>query len=121
MGTTDAPSLAFGSISTPRAPRNSWRRNLLRRGGFAFLFLDQRRALAETFAQIGQLGAAHVAFAFDFDLIDPRRVHRKDPFDPLAVTDAPHGEGRVQAASAAANYHAGEDLCAFLVDFVHFC
>src|SRR5207245_3441159 len=79
-----------------------------------------RRALAETFAQIGQLGAAHVAFAFDFDLIDPRRVHRKDPFDPLAVTDAPHGEGRVQAASAAANDHAGEDLDAFLVAFDHF-
>jgi len=39
---------------------------------FFFHFLDQRGALADALAQVGELGAADIAVALDFDLVHAR-------------------------------------------------
>src|SRR6185437_2247218 len=95
-------------------------KKLLRSGsGFrlAFLFLHQRRALAETLAEVSQLRAANRTLAFHFNLVHTRRMHRENALHALAVADAAHGERLVQPAPALADHHARENLDAFLVAF----
>ena len=38
-------------------------------GGLPLLFLHQRRTFPDALAQVGQLGAADIAFALNFDLL----------------------------------------------------
>src|SRR5665213_4231947 len=59
-----------------------------RRRRLCFLFLDQRRALADAFAEVGELGAADVALPLDFHLVHARRVQRENTLHAFAVADA---------------------------------
>jgi hypothetical protein len=86
-------------------------------GRLGRLFLDQRGAFAEAFAQVGEFGAAHGARALDFNFVHARRVQRENALDAFAVADAADGEGLVQPAPAPANDHAGKHLNALLVAF----
>src|ERR1035437_2420729 len=86
----------------------------------AFLFLNERRALAETLPQISQLGAADGAFALHFHLLHARRMDGENPLHAFAVADAAHGEHLVQPMTATANHHASENLYALLLALDHF-
>ena len=97
-----------------RWPSRSW---LEQRPSFSFTSVAP---LPRTLAQVGQLGAADGTFAFDFDLVDARRMDGKNALHTFAVADAADGEGFVQAATAAADDHARENLDAFLVAFDNF-
>src|ERR1051326_3794566 len=104
------PFSRAGGAAVPLAPG---RRSL---GGWGrrFLLFDRYGALADAFAEVGQLRAAHGALPFDFDLVDAGRMKRENALDAFAVADAPHGKGFVQAPAAFADDHPGEDLDALL-------
>ena len=42
------------------------------RDDFFFLLVDEGRAFAEAFAEVGELGAADLALAFNFNLVHAR-------------------------------------------------
>src|SRR6476620_5355355 len=72
-----------------RCPRMIRRSELCCRCGFRCdtavrqFFLDTRR-LARTFAQVVQLGAAHIAATLDFDRCDQRGIQLKGTLDAFA-------------------------------------
>src|SRR4051794_24135946 len=69
------------------------------------LFLDACRTAA-AFAQVVQLGAAHITAALDFDRSDHRAVGLERAFHAFAAGDLAHGEATVQAAIALGNHNA---------------
>src|ERR1700722_11615716 len=86
----------------------------------AFALLDQSRAFTDALAQIGQLGTADGAFAFDFNLVNARGMVGENALHAFAVADASDGEGGIQPVPAAANHDAGKNLDALFVAFDHF-
>src|SRR3984957_20768766 len=54
--------------------------------------------LARQFAQVVQLGAAHVAAALHADFADRGAESLEHAFHTLAVGNLAHGEGRIEAA-----------------------
>ena len=60
-------------------------------------FLDQRGSLAEALAQVSELGPAHFAMTFDFDLVHARGVDGENTLDTFAVADAAHAEHFIQS------------------------
>ena len=76
--------------------------------------------LAGQIAQIVELGAANLAVALDFDLVDVRAVEREDTLDAFAIGDAAHGDGFGVAGSLAGNHGSGEYLDAFFPAFFDF-
>src|SRR5260221_1874635 len=81
-------------------------------------FLHEEGFLALASAQIKELGAADLAFAFHFDLLDAGRVERELPFDAFAVADAPHGEAFIEAAALVRDDDAGKNLHALFFAFL---
>src|SRR5436309_2067865 len=100
-------------------PNISPSQQLLRGRRGHFLFLDRHGAFAYAFAKVSELRATNRALAFHFDLVHARRMHREHALDTLAVADAADGEHFVQATSAFADHHAGENLDALFVAFDH--
>src|SRR5581483_7526536 len=91
-----------------------------RRVGTAFSVLQlfafaQACGLALEPAQIIQLGAAHAAGAHHIDVIDHRRMNRKNALHALPEADLAHGDGFAQAAVLARDHGAFEGLQALFV------
>src|SRR6266700_1990225 len=63
------------------------RRRRLSRFALAGVALANPRCLAAHLAQVIKLGPAHVTLFHDVDVIDDRRVQRKDSLNPDAKTD----------------------------------
>ena len=82
------------------------------------LFLDAG-ALAAAFAQVIQLGTAHVAAALDFDLGNQRAVGLERTFYAFAARNLAYGERAVDAAIALGNDHAFVSLYALAGPFHH--
>ena len=80
----------------------------------------QAGGLAAQLAQIVELGAANAAGAQHFNLIDHRRVHRKNSFHAMAERNLPDGEGGMVAGAALSDHGTFEDLDSFLVAFFDF-
>src|SRR4051812_47934674 len=78
------------------------------------------RGLAFQVAQVIELGPADLGRARHLDLVNRRRMQRKDPLDALAERHFPHGERRPRAAAVHADDHTLEDLDALFVAFAHF-
>src|SRR5437762_11444443 len=76
---------------------------LLVRGGGSILLLDNARRLAAAATQVIQLGAPHLALAYQLDGIDHRRIQRKYPLDALAVRNLAHCKALVQSATGPAD------------------
>src|SRR5829696_6363014 len=72
--------------------------------GPALLFHTRR--LSAQIAQEIQLRAANLGAANDFNLVDDRRMQRKDAFDALPERHFAHREGRARAAPMHADHHA---------------
>src|SRR5690606_34343421 len=72
-------------------------------------FLDARLAAGE-FAQVVQLGTAHVSTTLHLDVGDGRAVGLEHALHALAVRVAAHGERRMQAAVALGDHYALEGL-----------
>jgi len=65
-------------------------------GEFAcFFFLHQSGALANSFAQIGELGTADGSLTFHLDLVHTRGIDWEHSLNTFAITDPAHGEGGV--------------------------
>src|SRR3954454_3242764 len=90
------------------AARRPQRRNLL--GGLSrcldaivsravVLLLGDARGLAAQTAQVIELGAAHLAAAYDLDRVDHRRIERKDALHALAIGDLADGEVLIEAGA----------------------
>src|SRR5206468_5032355 len=73
------------------------------------------RGLALQFTQVIELGAPDLCRFHDFDLLNRRRMQRKNAFDALAERHLPHRERGACAAAMEADHDALEDLDAFLV------
>src|ERR1051326_3331267 len=74
------------------------------------LFLGEPRAFARSFSQIIQFRAPDFAARHHFDLLDARRVERKDALDAEAVGDLPDGEVGAVSFAGDADHDAFEDL-----------
>src|SRR5688572_18390405 len=74
---------------------STYRRGLASAAAFA-----QGRGLADPLAQEVQLGAADLAVADDFDLLDARAVDLEGALDPDAGRDPPDGDGASDPAAA---------------------
>jgi hypothetical protein len=72
--------------------------------------LAQRGGLADSLAQEVELGAAGLAVAHDFDLLDARAVHLEGALDADAAGDAADRDGSLDATTAEAHDGAFEDL-----------
>src|SRR5262249_30394128 len=83
------------------------------------LVLDAR-GLAFEIAQVIQLRAPDLRRPHRLDLLDRRRVERKNALDPLPERHFAHCERRARAAAMQADHDAFEDLDALLVAFAHF-
>src|ERR1035437_9968912 len=79
--------------------------------------LAQRGRLADALAQEVELGAAGLAVAHDFDLLDARAVHLEGALDADAAGDPPDGDRAGDAATAKPHDGAFEDLDALAVSF----
>src|SRR3954469_1880822 len=84
------------------------------------LLFDESGTFAEAVAQVGQLGTADTAFAFDLDPFHARRMEREDALDTLTITDTANGEGGIQTAATASDDDARKNLDTFLVTFHDF-
>jgi len=71
--------------------------------------------LADALAQEVQLGAAHLAVADDFDLLDARAVDLECPFDADARRDPADGDRSGDPAAAKAHDRPFEDLDALAI------
>src|SRR5260221_10524226 len=83
----------------------------------AFDFLADARALARELAHVVELGAAHVAFPFQLDRIDHRRVGLESALDTLARGHLAHGERGIDAAVLLGDHHAFVGLHALALAF----
>lgn len=88
--------------------------------GFASLFFNLGRALAEAIAQVEQAGLHWNRFTIDFDFDHVRAVDRENAFDAFAVRDTTNRESFLDSRTLVADYDAGEDLDAFFVAFADF-
>src|SRR3990172_537593 len=79
------------------------------------LLLSQPGGLTPQVAQVVQLRAAHPAELHDLDLVDDRRMQRKDPLDPLSEGHLADRERRPRTAAANPDDKAFEDLNSLLV------
>src|SRR2546426_3535620 len=82
------------------------------------LFADAR-GFPRAATQIVELGAAHVALAFDFDASDEWRVRLKSTLDAFAAGDFAHDERRVEATVALGDNHTLVRLYPLTLAFHH--
>src|SRR4051812_6730428 len=101
FGVRGSGSLGRGVVQQPALD------DLLRAGVAA---LADAGALADTAAQVVQLGAADVTAGRDLDLLDLRRVQRERALDADAEGLLAHGEGLADPLALALDDHALEDL-----------
>src|SRR3972149_9697666 len=89
------------------------------RAALLFAALFQPRSLAGQFAQIVELGSAHLGLPLHFDLLDARRAQQEGPLhaDPMRSQPAPREVG-VVAALAVADDGPPEFLDPFAVAFL---
>src|SRR5271156_848424 len=76
--------------------------------------------LARQFAQVVQLGAAHIAAALHADFADRGAESLEHALDTLAVGNLAHGEGGIEAAVLLRDDHALVGLNALAITFHHF-
>src|SRR5438270_3171187 len=86
-------------------------------GAAALFAVLQARRLALQLAQVEEPRALYLAAGDDLDLVDARRIERKDALHADAVAHLADGERGVHLAALLADDHALEDLDAFLVAF----
>src|SRR5216684_349377 len=72
--------------------------------------LANTRSLAAQLAKVVKLGAPYVTFLHDVDVIDYRRVQRKNPLYADAKTHLAHGDGLAHSAMLAGDNHALKSL-----------
>src|SRR5690606_21759683 len=74
------------------------------RENLAQLFLDAG-SLPGQFAQVVQLGLAHITTALDLNAVNQRAVSLEGTLNTHSVRDLAHGESRVQTTVALADDH----------------
>src|SRR5207248_1686529 len=85
-------------------------RRCLLRFTLAGIALANTRCFAAQLAQVIKLGPAHVTLLHDVDMIDDRRVQRKNSLNPDAKTDFAHGDRLAHAAMFSGDDHAFKGL-----------
>src|ERR1700743_3787887 len=83
-------------------------------------FLVDAGCLARQFAQVVQLGAAHVAAALHADFADRRAESLKHALHTFAVGNFAHGERRIEAAVLLCDDHTLVGLNALAITLHHF-
>src|SRR5689334_19108283 len=108
--------IAFSSVLKARTLTTGWPG---RSGGLFLGGVLHPRGFALQLAQEVQLRATDPRRPHHVDLVDDRRVKRKDAFDALAERHLPHGKGGTRTSAVHPDHHALEHLNAFLVAFTH--
>jgi hypothetical protein len=82
------------------------------------LFFDSS-SFAHTVAQVVQSGAPHIALAYDFDLVDARRMHEECALHTNVVRDSTHGNILVWTVPGDLYYRSFKYLNSFSIPLHH--